>query len=219
MKKIAFIILALGACSIGCDEDNNGGGLTVCEDGVQRTIACEDGVKTQQCQDGTWNDITECSDKTGPNFVCKEGDEKTVMCEDGAGLQQMVCTNNAWTETGDCITIKCTEGAKQTIPCPSDPEKEVDQTCQDGKWVTAATCHYPGQVCNEDEEIEVECGLDGDQIQKLKCTKGQWTFVGSCQTAPCLDGEAKEVSCGSSYEMIQRKKCIESEQIRAERAA
>lgn len=209
MKRLIVCVLGLGLglVALGCDKDNKGS--ETCDEGVQRTMGCEEGVKTQKCEAGEWVDITECGDPTGPDFVCKSDDEKTVLCDNGTGLQQMVCKDNAWTEVGDCITIKCTEGATQTIPCPSDPEKEVVQTCKDGKWETGDTCQYPGQVCTENEEIEVECGLDGNQTQTMKCVKGQWTFVGSCAAEDCIDGEAKEVACGPSYDMVQRKKCID----------
>jgi len=78
--------------------------------------------------------------------------ERVMGCKtkDGQpGLQEQLCTNGKWTNSGVCVRIvkrltidrrRCTVGSLHYITCETDIDKLQKQTCVGGKWVNTGGC-------------------------------------------------------------------------------
>ena len=191
----------------GCSESDKG----VCENGQTQngTTTCglnAEGVFTQKCVAGAWQDTTTCTGMdVCVNDQTQNGASTCGLNDEGVFTQK--CVTGAWQDTTTCTgTYVCVNDQTQngTTTCGLNDEGVFTQKCVAGAWQDTTTCTGT-DVC-ENDQIQngaTTCGLNGEGVFTQKCDAGAWQDTTTCTgTDVCVNGGKREnlLVCGPADE-------------------
>lgn len=108
------------------------GPVILCEDGDHRIVACLDkeGIQSQLCNEGTWEDFGECVES------CTEDEVRQIPCGvNGSAEQTLRCTDGEWRADYACVDPdECRNNDRITADCTRSDIATMDGLCLDGKW-------------------------------------------------------------------------------------